>query len=280
MTNLTPTAASLEDAHVAAPVAGRICHQEHPILNHHIRVEEASGEHSPPAGKPTRSDFGIPGGKPRRERPRTAFRVFLPILSALLFAAAFWILYRELQSLHLRDIARYFRELSHNRIALAVLSSLLSYLMLVGYDIVGLRYVGHPLPYRQTAFASYIAYGLSNSIGFSFASGGFVRYRLYSAWGLSGAEIARLVLFSIFSSFLGFFSVAGICFVAKPEKIPSSVPLPASSIRPIGALFLLLVTAYVCLVLLSRGPLRIGGRPLTLPPGRLLPWQLLVSTLD
>jgi uncharacterized membrane protein YbhN (UPF0104 family) len=215
------------------------------------------------------------GGERRR-----ALRVILPVLSAALFALAIWVLYRELRTLHLADLAGYFRQLRASRVVSAVLASGLSYLMLIGYDIVGLRYVGHPLPWGRTAFASFVAYGLSNTLGFSFVSGGVVRYRLYSALGVTGAAIARVVLFTIFSSFLGFFTVAGVCFVVRPERIPASVGLPAASIRPIGVLFLVLVVLYVFLVLLHRRPLRIGSRSLILPPPRLLPWQLLVSAFD
>jgi hypothetical protein len=38
--DLAPTSEGLHDAHVPAPVAGPVGHQEHLILNHHIRVEE------------------------------------------------------------------------------------------------------------------------------------------------------------------------------------------------------------------------------------------------
>jgi phosphatidylglycerol lysyltransferase len=76
-------------------------------------------------------------------------------------------------------------------------------LALTGYDNLALKHIRHPLGYGRTAFASYIGYAFSNTIGFSYISGGFIRYRFYSAWGLSAAEIARVVVFTIFSSFTG-----------------------------------------------------------------------------
>jgi uncharacterized membrane protein YbhN (UPF0104 family) len=110
--------------------------------------------------------------------------------------------------------------------------------MLIGNDIIGPRYVGHPPPWGRTAFASFVAYGSSNTPGSSFVSGGWSAIACTRPWG------------------------------------------PAESIRPIGVLLLVVVVLYAFLAPVHRRPLRIGRRSLTLPPPRLLPWQLLVSAFD
>jgi uncharacterized membrane protein YbhN (UPF0104 family) len=219
----------------------------------------------------------------KESRPAISKRVFrfvLPFISACLFALAIWVLYRDLKNFHFHEIGHYFRELSPPRLFLAVLSSILSYVMLIGYDILGMRYIGHPLPSGKIAFASYIGYAFSNSVGFSFISGGAIRYRLYTAWGLSAAEIAKVVAFCIFSSFLGFFILAGISFLIKPETLPSSLRLPVYSVRPVGVFFMVLVAVYLSMIFFVRKPLVFRGHKLRLPSKKLLPAQILVSTLD
>jgi uncharacterized membrane protein YbhN (UPF0104 family) len=129
--------------------------------------------------------------------------IVIPIVSTGLFLIAVWILYHEVKSFHIYEIARYFHEISLGRLSLAVMASIVSYLALTGYDNLALKHIRHTLGYGRTAFASYIGYAFSNTIGFSYISGGFIRYRFYSAWGLSAAEIARVVVFTIFSSFTG-----------------------------------------------------------------------------
>lgn len=207
-------------------------------------------------------------------------RIILPIISACLFAIAFWILYHELKNYHYREIVHYYHELSLYRLLLAIFSSILSYLMLIGYDFLGMWYIRHPLGYGKIAFASYIGYAFSNSIGFSFISGGVIRYRFYSAWGLSAAEIAKVVAFCIFSSFLGFFTLAGISFLVKPETIPSYLRLPVYSVRPVGVFFIVLIAIYFSMIFFFKKPLSIKGRQLRLPSKKLFPAQILVSTLD
>ena len=55
--------------------------------------------------------------------------------------------------------------------------------MLIGYDIIGPRYVGHPPPWGRTAFASFVAYGSSNTLGSSFVSGGWSAIACTRPWG-------------------------------------------------------------------------------------------------
>jgi uncharacterized membrane protein YbhN (UPF0104 family) len=206
--------------------------------------------------------------------------ILIPFVSTGLLALALWILYHEVESFHVHEIARYFNEVSLGRLALAVMASMVSYLALTGYDNLALKHIGHPLGYGRTTFASYVGYAFSNTIGFSYISGGFIRYRFYSEWGLSATEIAKVVVFTILSSFTGFFTVAGICFLARPERIPSSVHLPHYLIRPIGIFFVLLITAYAVMVFALKMPLKLGKHRLHLPSGTLFPVQLLVAVTD
>lgn len=43
-------------------------------------------------------------------------------------------------------------------------------------------------------------------------SGGTVRYRLYSGWGLSALEIGKMIIFNGLTFILGFLSVGGAIF--------------------------------------------------------------------
>jgi uncharacterized membrane protein YbhN (UPF0104 family) len=206
--------------------------------------------------------------------------IVIPIVSTGLFLIAVWILYHEVKSFQIYEIARYFHEISLGRLSLAVMASIVSYLALTGYDNLALKHISHTLGYGRTAFASYIGYAFSNTIGFSYISGGFIRYRFYSAWGLSAAEIAKVVVFTIFSSFTGFFTVAGVCFLVKPETLPSSVHLSSYVVRPVGIFFILLVATYAVMVVVTKKPLKLGRHRLRLPSRTLFPVQLLVAVID
>jgi uncharacterized membrane protein YbhN (UPF0104 family) len=216
----------------------------------------------------------------RRNRRKRVRGIVIPVVSSGLFLLALWILYHEVKNIQVHEMARYFREFSLGRLTLALAASAVSYFALTGYDNLALRHIGHPLGYGRTTFVSYIGYAFSNTIGFSYLSGGFIRYRFYSAWGLSAAEIAKVVAFTIISSFTGFSIVAGICFLVKPESMPSASHLPSHLLSAVGFFFTFLVAAYTAMVFLTGKPLKLGKHFLRLPARTIFPKQILLGVLD
>ena len=162
----------------------------------------------------------------------------------LVFGAALWVLYRELQSFRYEDVVQYLATLSPGSLLLAFGLTALSYAAFIGHDALALRYVGHPLPYRRVALASLIGFGISNAAGQAWLTGGAVRYRLYQAAGLSVGEIGRVVAFSVFTFWLGYIAWGAVLFpLGEPSASSSSSVLPLSvSLRALG---------WVCLAMLG-----------------------------
>ena len=126
-------------------------------------------------------------------RIKAAFKRFLgPGVALLVFGAALWVLYRELQSFRYEDVAQYLATLSPGSLLLAFALTALSYGAFIGHDALALRYVGHPLPYRRVVLASLIGFGISNAAGQAWLTGGAVRYRLYpGSWTFGRRDRTR-----------------------------------------------------------------------------------------
>ena len=107
-----------------------------------------------------------------------------------------------------------------------------------------------------------------------------MRYRLWSAWGLSSVEIAEAVSFLSFSFALGMVEVSGIVFVLAPGDTAALLHLPFGSLFPIGVANLTLVTVYAAWSLRRRGPITVGRWALPSVSRRLLAAQLIVPALD
>jgi phosphatidylglycerol lysyltransferase len=163
-----------------------------------------------------------------------------PLFGLLLFVVALWVLHHELQQYHYREVVRHVEELPAYRLFLALVLTVMSYFLLTGYDTLALHYIRHPLAYGKVALASFIGYAFSHNMGFSLLSGGSVRYRLYSAWGLSAVEIATVVVFNSLTFWFGILALGGMSFLWKPLVVPSSLRLPFVSIRGLGVIFLIL----------------------------------------
>jgi len=78
-------------------------------------------------------------------------------------------------------------------------------------------------------------------------AGASVRFRLYSAWGLSAFEITKVVAFCTLTFWLGFFTIGGLTFIVEPMGVPEPFHLPFASVRPLGMFFLAQVVTYLCL---------------------------------
>src|SRR5262245_29530423 len=203
-----------------------------------------------------------------------------PAIGVVLFGISLWVLYREIERTHYHEIAREVAAIPAPRLLLAPACTIAGYLLLTGYDALALRHIGKSVPYRRTSLASFIAYALSNNVGFAMLSGAAVRYRLYSAWGLAGWEIVSVIAFCSLTFWVGFLAVGGAVFLLEPLAIPAGARLPIHSLHPLGAVLLLLLGAYLAVCALRRRPVKVRSAELAVPAPRLALLQLILSSLD
>ncbi|MFH0781383.1 MAG: hypothetical protein V2B20_05455 [Pseudomonadota bacterium] len=128
--------------------------------------------------------------------------------------------------------------------------------------------------------AAFISYAFSNTIGLSLLTSGSIRYRLYSAWGVSAEKIARLVTFTTITFWIGIVMVAGLIFISEPVVIPALAHIAIHSTRMLGLLFASLVIGYMIFVSTRKRPLRLLSWELPIPSLRLAWAQLLIGSLD
>jgi phosphatidylglycerol lysyltransferase len=217
---------------------------------------------------------------PSEAMKRRIFRVIGPAAMAVAMAIALLLLHRELKSYHYRDLMRQVWTLPHSHLALALLLTAVAYAVLAGYDAIALSYVEHPLPVRRIAFGSFIAYALSHSLGFPLLTGGPVRYRFWSVWGLSTAEIAQAISFAGATFIIGMVAVAGVVFLLEPASTIELLRLPFNTLKPIGAVCLLLVAGYLLLSATRYKTFRLLQWEFPVPSTRLALAQLAVAVVD
>ncbi|GAB6127376.1 bifunctional lysylphosphatidylglycerol flippase/synthetase MprF [Humidesulfovibrio idahonensis] len=203
-----------------------------------------------------------------------------PALALALLAAAIWALNAQLAGYDLDEIMNTLLRETDRDILLAFGLTAVNFIVLAGYDILALAYIKHPLaPYRPV-LASFAGNAFSNTIGLSTLAGSSVRYRLYSSWGLTPGEIAKIVVFTTLTLWLGLFSIGGIIFTVKPLPLPDWVTLPFHTTRPLGLILLIAPVAYLYAAARKETPWRIGKMTLLLPQFRSALLQVGVASLD
>jgi phosphatidylglycerol lysyltransferase len=180
-----------------------------------------------------------------------------------------------------RDVLRAAHQISWEQIALAAALTVLAYGVLVGYDALSLRYAGRRLQLRRTALASFIAYGLSHTLGFALLTGGSVRARLWSGWGLGAEEIAQAIAFVSVMFLAGIATIGGLVLVLEPAPLVATLGVAEGLVRGVGALLLGAVAAYLvwCAVRRERS-LRIGPWEFRAPRVGLALTQVTVAAGD
>lgn len=208
-------------------------------------------------------------------------RKLWPVAVSIIFLIALRVVYVELSHLRYRDLSVALDALSHSRIALAMLCTFGSYLLMTLGELLATRYASSRVGYHRVSFASFVGSAFNNSVGFSGLLGGTLRYRLYTSWGLTAAEVAKVIGFQVVTLWLGFFTLAGIVLIEYPIRAAIAMPFQLPSTRPLGVVFLLIPSAY--LVLAAVRPIeavRIRGWSFPLPKLKIAFPQVAISTCD
>jgi phosphatidylglycerol lysyltransferase len=207
-------------------------------------------------------------------------RAALPALIGLvLFVAALEVLRTELRAVTWHGLTADLTNISAVRLALAALVTAVNYGVLTGYDFLAFAYLGKHLPRRRVAVTSFLAYAISNNVGFAMLSGASVRYRFYTRWGVTAEELSRIVFSYVVTFWLGLLLVGGLSLARS--ALPREMGIPfAFMVVPIGWLLMLVSVAYIAAAALGLGPIRFRRLELPLPPVRLAVAQLAISVLD
>jgi phosphatidylglycerol lysyltransferase len=206
-------------------------------------------------------------------------RALGPALVLVVLAGALTLLHHELKDFHFRQVRASLVAIPAGRLAACLGLTVLNYLILIGYDLIGVRSIGHPLPLRRVALASFAGFSMSYNFG-ALLGGTPVRVRLYSSWGMSAAEIVRMMVAIGTTFWAGVFTLAGLMFVLDPFPIPEPLHLGISSVRPIGFVLLALAIGYLILPLIWKKPFVWRGHEVLIPRFSTLVAQLAVSAAD
>src|ERR1700750_1387565 len=131
--------------------------------------------------------------------------------SLLIVAFAITTLVRTLKGVDTGVILTALTEISPHRIALAALCVIGAFCTLTFYDFFALRTIGKKhVPYRIAALSSFTSYSIGHNIGATVFTGGAIRFRIYSEYGLNAIDVAKICFISGLTFWLGHTLVLGI----------------------------------------------------------------------
>jgi uncharacterized membrane protein YbhN (UPF0104 family) len=203
------------------------------------------------------------------------------VLSVAIIAVAAVVLYRKLHNINVSKVLTAMATVEYRDVAISAMFVALGYFTLTFYDLFALRTIGRKdVPYRIAALAGFTSYSVGHNVGASVFTGGAVRYRIYSAWGIDAIEVAKICFIAGLTFWLGNVTVLGFGFSYHPQAASDIDQLPLWVNRTFGIIALIVLASYVAWV--WRTP-RIIGRQnwqVQLPSGPLTLLQIVIGIVD
>jgi uncharacterized membrane protein YbhN (UPF0104 family) len=212
---------------------------------------------------------------------RPGWRWLAAAISLAIVAIAGMTLYRVFHEVELARVIDTLKTQSTQHLLLSCLFVGAGYLTLTCYDVFALRAIGRGhLPYRVAALASFTSYTIGHTLGAATLTGGVVRHRIYSVWGLSVLDVAKIAFITGMTFWLGTAFVLGGAMTYAPDVAGAVDHLPGWVNRLIGLSCLLAIACYLGWLLPRPRTIGYANWKLALPNVRFTLVQIAIGAMD
>jgi uncharacterized membrane protein YbhN (UPF0104 family) len=202
-------------------------------------------------------------------------------ISVTIIGFACYLLYHKLQHMNGHAVYEAMKATKPRLIGFAALAVAAGYFTLTFYDWFAVRAIGRgDVPYRINALAAFTSYSIGHNVGASVFSGGAVRYRIYSAWGFTAIDVAKICFLAGLTFWLGNAAVLGLGVAYHPEAASAIDHLPPWLNQTIAFGILAGLAFYVAWVWVKPRCVGRGHWSVLLPGGPLTLLQIVIGIVD
>src|SRR4051794_9071750 len=205
------------------------------------------------------------------------------VASLVIIVLAITTLVRTLKGVDTGVILTALTEISPHHIALAALCVIGAFCTLTFYDFFALRTLGEKhVPYRIAAMSAFASYSIGHNVGATVFTGGAIRFRIYSDYGLNAIDVAKVCFLSGLTFWLGNLFVLGFGMAYHPSAASAMDLLPAAMNRLIAVGCLAGIGIYFAWLVIGKNRRELGqnGWKVVLPSARLTLLQVLIGVID
>jgi glycosyltransferase 2 family protein len=174
-------------------------------------------------------------------------------------------------------------EKAPGEIVLAALCVIGAFCTLTFYDFFALQTIDKiDVPYRIAALSSFTSYSIGHNIGATVFTGGAIRFRIYSDYGLNAIDVAKICFISGLTFWLGNVFVLGLGLAWHPQAASAMDLLPPTINRMIALGCLAGIAVYFTWLSMGKSRRELGqnGWKVVLPSWRLTLLQILIGVVD
>src|SRR5258708_7182867 len=203
--------------------------------------------------------------------------------SLIIIAFAITTMVRTLRGVDTGVILTALTDIPPHHIALAALCVIGAFCTLTFYDFFALRTIRKKhVPYPIAALSSFTSYTIGHNIGATVFTGGAIRFRIYSDYGLNAIDVAKICFLSGLTFWLGNTFVLGIGMAWHPWAASAMDQLPPAINRLIAIGIVAAIVAYFVWLTSGENRRELGqnGWKVLLPSARLTLVQILIGGVD
>ncbi len=203
------------------------------------------------------------------------------VISLAIIGVALYVLTHMLRDIDVNEVIRAVKATQWTHVGAAALFVAGAYFTLTFYDWFALRTIGRDkVPYRIAALAGFCSYSIGHNVGATVFTGGAVRYRIYSHYGLNAIEVAKICFVAGLTFWLGNATVLGLGITLDPFAAGLITHMPPLPNRLIGVGLLIILVSYVVWVWVAPREVGRGGWNVRLPNGPLTMVQIGIGIVD
>src|SRR5436305_2322906 len=203
--------------------------------------------------------------------------------SVLIILFAVTTLVRTLRDVDTGVILTALTELRPQHVGLAALCVVGAFCTLTFYDFFALHTIGQKhVPYRIAALSAFTSYTIGHNVGATVFTGGAIRFRIYTEYGLSPIDVAKICFLSGLTFWLGSVVVLGFGMAWQSWAASAMDLLRTAVNRLIGLGCLAGIAAYFIWLVTGKNRRELGqnGWKVVLPSARLTLLQVLIGVID
>jgi glycosyltransferase 2 family protein len=203
------------------------------------------------------------------------------LLSIAIIAVAADVLFHMLRDIDVDEVITALKATQLKHIAAAAFFVACGYFTLTFYDWFALRTIGRAeIPYRIAALTGFTSYSIGHNIGATVFTGGAVRYRIYSTYGLDAIEVAKICFVAGLTFWLGNATVLGLGVAYHPQAAGPIDQLPPWLNRTLALAILVVLVSYVSWVWSAPREIGQGEWKVHLPSGPSTLLQICIGIFD
>ena len=201
-------------------------------------------------------------------------------LGLFFFVLAAYMIYRQLSKYSLLELKDAILSIPVQNFSYALVASFIGYVALSTYDYLALRYIKVKLASWKWILTGFVGFSVSNNAGHAIVSGGAVRYRFYSRWGITPGDIVKMVTFSEFTYLVACFFLIIVGYFLTPEHAFGGNDSTKMSTLVTMVLSVIGLCIYLWASIYYKKDLVIKGVDFKMPQFKLALAQIFIGSLD